>query len=357
MCIYYQIIPMHVPQSLIYHGANVDKGGNHAPVIMATECGNADGLRMLLQAGANTCVENEGESCKLAKIALRKGFYECLRVLKEYGKIREVDVVNLYPFVKEECEPRANFMVCDILLNQEWDEPMRWASPMTYKALSKADDITLRMIARANIDMNKLFRHENGKNPLQFAASRKPDQEKLVRLLLDLGAEVDAIDNKDQTAAHHAAYKGNVESLSCLCFNGANVSAKNNSSETPAHIIAGNGARSGNFRTVDCMNVLLKWGADFGIKDKYGSTPTHIAIRTRNIDCLRFLFKHCKGNLSKRDNDEKFPGDYQNYCILTAERKYEFPDGGEDDLPIYAALIGCTEKEAKDQKSSKTGPV
>lgn len=286
---------MHVPQNLIYHRADVNKGGTHAPVIMATECGNADGLRMLLQAGANADVKNEN-GYTLAKIALKNGSYECLRLLKEHGKIQEDHVAELHSFVNKECGPKANFMICDILLTQEWSDPMLWAKPMTHQALSEADEITLRMIAR-NIDMNEIV-DENGQNPLHLTASREPDQEKLVRLLLNLGAEVDATDDEDQTAAHHAAYNGNVDSLSCLCFNGANASAKNNSLQTPAHIIA-----KRNVRTGGCMTVLLKWGADFGIKDNEGRTPTHIAGIEGNIDCLRFLYDHCRGNLSGTDNN------------------------------------------------------
>ena len=110
-------------------------------------------------------------------------------------------------------------------------------------------------------------------------------------------------------AAHFAAALEKTDSLSLLCRRMANPSAQSLDGTTPAHIIA-----RGHYRSVDCMDVLLNWGADFGIKNVDGKTPTHIDVEKMNIECLYFLFEHCKKNIFVEDCEHKIPQDYVANC-------------------------------------------
>ena len=162
----------------------------------------------------------------------------------------------------------------------------------------------------ANVDMNQSV-YKTEIRPLHFAASREEEKPELVKLLIELKSDVNAIDKQGNTAAHLAASKGNADSLSLLCLNEAIPSAQNAEKRTPAHLAALQES-AGN---VDCMDILLNWGADFGIRDVDGWTPTHLAVRKGNIYCLYFLFKHCKENMSVKDHFGKIPQDYVAECI------------------------------------------
>jgi ankyrin repeat protein len=110
----------------------------------------------------------------------------------------------------------------------------------------------------------------DGFHPLGLAAFfRQPD---VVRLLLDRGAEVDAIACNERihtTALQAAAASGDNESARLLIDAGADVNTAQPGGFTPLHAAAANGNR-------ELVELLLERGADPGARLDDGRTPVEL---------------------------------------------------------------------------------
>jgi ankyrin repeat protein len=112
---------------------------------------------------------------------------------------------------------------------------------------------------------------------------RQPD---VVRLLLDRGAEVDAIARNEQintTALQAAAASGDNESARLLIDAGADVNAAQPGGFTPLHAAAANGNR-------ELVELLLERGADPGARVDDGRTPADLARERGDGEFAAALF-------------------------------------------------------------------
>ncbi len=100
------------------------------------------------------------------------------------------------------------------------------------------------------------------------SAGTEDDAIEAVQLLLELGADINAVDDHGNSAMHGAAYKSWTKLVQCLADNGADIHVwhqKNNRGWTP--LLIAQGHRPGNFRpsaeTVDAVQrVIRAAGAD-----------------------------------------------------------------------------------------------
>jgi len=111
-------------------------------------------------------------------------------------------------------------------------------------------------------------RDRRGETPLMHAA--RAGQRSTVRLLLDCGADPNALCERRGTALMRAAELGDAALVSILIRAGANVSARDAEGATALHLAAG----SGDFETV-C--ALIDAGADRAVRDRRGRTPLALA--------------------------------------------------------------------------------
>jgi len=84
----------------------------------------------------------------------------------------------------------------------------------------------------------------------------------MVRLLLQLGLDINVKNNADRTALHYAVWYEDLKFVKDLIKEGANVNALNNEGMTPLHYAAVN-------NKTKIIYVLLECGADATIRDSY----------------------------------------------------------------------------------------
>jgi ankyrin repeat protein len=108
---------------------------------------------------------------------------------------------------------------------------------------------------------------------------------KVVRFLLERGADVKAQNKDGDTPLHLALEKGHVEIAGILIERGADVSAQNNYGDTPLHVASEKGH-------VEIAGILIERGADVAAQNIYGYTPLHLASENGQVEIADILIEH-----------------------------------------------------------------
>ena len=140
-------------------------------------------------------------------------------------------------------------------------------SPFQYSVIYKRHKIA-KMLLNADANVNENFPYL-GRKALHIATDQS--DLKMVQILLDYQARIDAVDFNGKTALHIAAEKGSVRLLGCLVRNGADVNATViGTKDTALHLAAS----AGNCNTV---LFLVRNGANQSLHDAYGRLPISLA--------------------------------------------------------------------------------
>ena len=135
------------------------------------------------------------------------------------------------------------------------------STPLHWACMRDHEDICMLLI-NMGADVNALENHDGG--VLNWAAHC--DNPRVVKALISKGAVVDKKNRFGRTPLHAAARRGCTEVAGVLIKNGADVNAQVNDGRTVMHIAA-QGGHEGVF------DLLVKNGADKNVKDKTGQTP------------------------------------------------------------------------------------
>lgn len=142
-------------------------------------------------------------------------------------------------------------------------------------------DINSRTAGRPGASVNK---DVGGETPLLAAAFE--GRTEVIKLLLELGADVSAVNNQGNTALHAAAYKSRHQAAQILINSGKfNVSAVNKNGFNPVMF-----AGSADSQNPKLMRMLLKAGASPIVPNGVDFNPLIVAVRTMNKVMLRELY-------------------------------------------------------------------
>lgn len=121
-------------------------------------------------------------------------------------------------------------------------------------------------------------RREDGATPAHLAA-QSPKTLRVLRLLVERGAELEARNRAGMTPFGEAAFANNADAMSYLAGKGANIKAVDNDGATALHAAA-----------YDPRPTPLRWLVEHGLetqaRDKWGRRPLDIAL-----DSHRFAFR------------------------------------------------------------------
>lgn len=76
---------------------------------------------------------------------------------------------------------------------------------------------------------------------IKFPISDRLDHDKVLKILLEHGADINFTNENGQTELHMAADRGSIEVLEALAENGADVNFKDKNGQTPVHSAAASG--------------------------------------------------------------------------------------------------------------------
>lgn len=192
------------------------------------------------------------------------------------------------------------------------------ASHSTWKALFLAIEYgrrgIVKLLLEAGADFQTCDSFDRGLTPLCLAASLSDDT--IVGILLDHGADPDAVEKDSDTALHIATREGSKLMVRTLLDNGANVSIRGYGGATPlfqaeegvAEILIEKGAAVNDFcysgrtvlytrvlwsesSTVALLRLLFRHGGDVNIPNKDGETVLHAAVRRGSFGIVEELLK------------------------------------------------------------------
>ncbi|XP_044291196.1 NF-kappa-B inhibitor delta [Varanus komodoensis] len=202
----------------------------------------------------------------------------------------------------ELAQARARIQNMDLahLLQQDEDGDMllHLLVAQGHRPLAYAAAETLRDCGQLDV------KEHRGKTPLLVAAAA--NQANIVKDLILLGADVNAVDQKGQTVLHLGATYGlpSVIEAVLLTNNPVNVEARNFEGLTPLHcaVIAHNTALQAEgleplFQhrlqsLLLCIRLLLQLRADYKSQDlKSSKTILHLAVQAANLPLIEFLLR------------------------------------------------------------------
>ncbi|XP_003458836.2 B-cell lymphoma 3 protein homolog [Oreochromis niloticus] len=123
------------------------------------------------------------------------------------------------------------------------------------------------------------IRNFEGFSPLHLAVLQ--GRKDLARMLLDAGADINAMDIKSgQSPLMHAVESNNADMVHFLIENRCDVNSQSYSGNTALHSACGRGQ-------VETVRLLLKSGADSSLKNYHNDTPVMVAKNKKIADVLR----------------------------------------------------------------------
>jgi len=161
-----------------------------------------------------------------------------------------------------------------------------------------------KLLLAAGADVNAIGKHRHAQ-PLHYAADGYPDrspedvkrQVRMIELLLEAGADIQAQDKNGATPLHRAVRTRCAAAVRCLLAAGADATLRNKPGSTPFHLAVQNTGKSGSGSELaraaqrEIIQAFLERGVSPKLKDAKGKTVLDWA----RSDWIRQLLEHGRG--------------------------------------------------------------
>jgi ankyrin repeat protein len=260
---------LEVAKLLLDHKASLTKPGIHGlvPLHIASIYGHEAVLKLILDAGADVNILTE-DDINAMHFACGAGNYKIVKVLAEAGS--KTDCIKEGSWSPLTVVANEGFIHCaQSLLKNKADievEGEENKTPLRYAALRghvKLCQLLLESGANASTP--------RGGPPILVASAGRGKVE-IVKLLVENGAAVDAVDSDGLTALQVASLLGHISVVTYLLDHGADVNhTTNKERDTSIHFAADMGF-------IDVAQVLIDRGADLHHVTAEGWTPLHRSL-------------------------------------------------------------------------------
>ncbi|XP_022171071.1 transient receptor potential channel pyrexia-like [Myzus persicae] len=258
-------------------GANLHYShcGNITAVHLAAFMGNAEALRWLIKKKCDMDTIQSGYT-PLHSAVMGNALETTKILIDQRCKITDTVLHCAVQANSVECvKYLLNIGIDPNSLDTNGNTPLHLAADKGYTECLKL------LLARSNKTIN-LKSKSRQSTALHMAAENGYTE--CVQILLQTGSSHSAVNYKNQTALHLAAKAQCAESVVILLELGAEVNALDIDKRTALH-----SAVCKAYLSFHVVEVLVKWGANVNIKDRYGYAPLHIAALNELSQCVDFL--------------------------------------------------------------------
>ncbi len=249
------------------------------PLMYAAGFGSIEGVRMLIDAGANVNARNA-----FGGTALMWGIGNPAKVKLLIAKGADVNARS-----------------------------KSGATPLLLAAHQDGSEPVVRMLLAAGADIKA----KDGTGITMLLAATDANNTNVAKLALESGLEVNAVDITGGTPLMNAASAGNTELVKLLIARGANVNAV---SRPPVEAVKNGIVQLGNFTALmlsatygppETVKALIEAGARVDVRDARGMTPLHFAVASeaQNPAIVRLLLDK-KADPSAIMETRETPGDW-----------------------------------------------
>lgn len=164
------------------------------------------------------------------------------------------------------------------------------------------------LLVNANPDIVHRVNHSLGQTPLHLAAQK--GYTKVMQILLNHGAKIDAQDRDGNTPLHDASLNGQAKAISFLLDRGVSVQVLNHLREDPLYLAVKylrNRAGESENQRIQVIESLVEKGANVRLKNAEGTPTLHLLAETSGYENLFILLLDHGADVDDTNrNDETF---------------------------------------------------
>lgn len=227
---------------------------------------------------------------------LLEGFIRLGADLNYHEPKQGLGVLHLVAF--SNCIPGTQFVIsqgCDV------NALYKCYAPLHCAAFGDSPDTAMILLHNgANVQALTNTRYNSKESVLHCAV--RANSIACIRLFSHEGGDVGQVEYAGISPVHLAADLGRTQCLKILLeVKGVNVNAKTKDKEqTALHLAAENSH-------IECIEVLLKKGANADVKNHMSQTPLHLATRAKAYSCVELLLENGRANPNIEDCDRRTP--------------------------------------------------
>ena len=322
---------------------NVRNKVSETALMIACQRNNADAINVLLHAGADiTIIDNRGLMC-IHHAVVAGCSKEILQTIIDHGAdVNAADKNNISPLILA-CHD-GNVDAIDVLVNAGADHNIQGTQGLSlihlavYEGWSKE---IFQAIIDHGSDINTI--DKDGRTALMLAY--RQENVEAISLLLNAGADPNIADGEGATCIHHAVVRGcSKETLQIIIEYGADVNAINKKSSTALMIACQKG-------NVEAINVLLNAGADINIRNANGATALMLACIMRCEDAINVhLNAEADPNIVNISGDTCLHAAVREHCskkVLQGLIDHGVDVNTRNKFGITAIMIACMQGVSK----------
>ena len=295
-----------IAELLISRGAAVDDralDGNGATSLhLAADQGHKDIVLFLIEKGADVNRIARGNYFRWTPLAFAsvKGHKDVVQVLIQKG-------ANVKPAGKSRINPllfavyKGHKDIVELLLENGAELGLKgrqkWG--LLHEAVYEGHKDVAEFLIKKGLDPDQ--RDYSGKTPLHVIIYWKRERVDIVRLLLDSGADVNAVTDRGSTPLHLAAACGFEKCVALLLERGAAIDSMDELGRTPLYMAGRSGGKSmlglllsmhtasrkGDLAAVS--SLLDKYPQLIHLRDEEGKTPLHHAVENNHVKIAALL--------------------------------------------------------------------